>query len=85
MKIDLESNQRDHQRLRRCSVAPSYSVAANSLDFHAKEIRVRTPRRGHTKNIVVNNTNEAKNFPIGRLNNYDKELKKHKGPLSFAS
>ena len=66
-------------------MAPSYSVAANSLDFHAKEIRVRTPRRGHTKNIVVNNNNEAKNFPIGRLNNYDKELKKHRGPLSFAS
>ena len=24
-----------------------------------------------------------RNFPIGRLNNYDKKMKKHKGPLSL--
>lgn len=66
-------------------MAPAHSVAANSLDFQPKEIKVSTPRRGHTKNIVVNSTDEIRNFPIGRLNNYDKELKKHKGPLSLAS
>lgn len=26
-----------------------------------------------------------RSFPIGRLNNYNKNLKKHKGPLSFVS
>ena len=65
-------------------MAPALSVGA-SLDFSPKEIKVRTPRRGHTKNIVVNKTKESKTFPIGRLNNYDKEMKKHKGPLSFCS
>ena len=34
-------------------MAPALSVGA-SLDFSPKEIKVRTPRRGHTKNIVVN-------------------------------
>ena len=66
-------------------MAPALSVGANSLDFKPKEIKVRTPRRGRAKNIVVNKTKESKNFPIGRLNNYDKEMKKHKGPLSFCS
>ena len=26
-----------------------------------------------------------RNFPIGRLNNYNKTMKRHKGPLSLAS
>ena len=47
---------------------------------------MRTPRRGHTKNIMINGpAADPRNFPIGRLNNYDKEMKKHKGPLSMVS
>ena len=56
------------------------------LDFEPKEVKVRTPRRGRTKSITVHGQKkDARNFPIGRLNNYDKEMKKHKGPLSMMS
>ena len=51
-----------------------------------KEVLVRTPRRGRRKSIVILDSNEQpRNFPIGRLNNYNKTLKKHKGPLSLMS
>ena len=84
MAIDLETKKREYNRYRRGSVAPSYSEA-DSLEFQTKEIKVRTPRRGTSKNITVNNASQAKSFPIGRLNNYDKDMKKHRGPLSFTS
>ena len=51
-----------------------------------KLIKVRTPRRGRSKSIVILDAQEKpRNFPIGRLNNYDKQMKRHKGPLSLAS
>ena len=34
---------------------------------------------------VLTKKGAPRNFPIGRLNNYDKEMKKHKGPLSMVS
>ena len=47
---------------------------------------MRTPRRGRRKSIVIFDSNDQpRNFPIGRLNNYDKTLKKHKGPISLMS
>ena len=51
-----------------------------------KEVLVRTPRHGRRKSILIPNPNDQlRNFPIGRLNNYSKTLKKHKGPLSLSS
>lgn len=52
-----------------------------------KLIKVRTPRRGRSKSIVILDSHgtPSRNFPIGRLNNYDKQMKKHKGPLSLMS
>ena len=47
---------------------------------------MRTPRRGRSKSIVVADPrSEPRSFPIGRLNNYNKKLKMHKGPLSLMS
>ena len=47
---------------------------------------MRTPRRGRSKSIVVLKVQEKpRNFPIGRLNNYNKNLRKLKGPLSMAN
>lgn len=51
-----------------------------------KLIKVRTPRRGRSKSIVIlDSCEKPRNFPIVRLNNYDKQMKKHKGPLSLMS
>ena len=51
-----------------------------------KEVLVRTPRRGRSKSIVIpDSKDEPRNFPIGRLNNYNKTMKKHRGPLSLMS
>ena len=51
-----------------------------------KEIKVRTPRRGRSKSICVPREQAAsQGFPIGKLNNYDKGLKKYKTPLSMVS
>lgn len=56
------------------------------IEFSLKQVRVRTPRRGRSKNIVVPGTKGAvRNFPVSRLNNYSKTMKRHKGPLSLAS
>lgn len=56
------------------------------IEFSLKQVKVRTPRRGRSKSIVVPGTlGIARNFPIGRLNNYSKTMKKHKGPLSLMS
>ena len=64
-------------------------MPSNLLEIpKGKEVKVRTPRRGRSKSIVVPGTSESgsnKNFPIGRLNNYTKTMKKHRGPLSMAS
>lgn len=61
----------------------------SNLEFAAitrKQIMVRSPRRGRSKSIVVLDTRDVpRNFPIGRLNNYSKNLKKHLGPLSLHS
>ena len=54
--------------------------------YSHKEVKVRTPRRGRSKSIVVPGTNSIpRSFPIGRLNNYNKTMKRHKGPLSLMS
>lgn len=56
------------------------------ISYAHKEVKVRTPRRGRSKSIVVPSTQTIpRNFPIGRLNNYNKNMKKHKGPLSLMS
>ena len=42
--------------------------------------------RGRSKSICVPTGQAASgNFPIGKLNNYDKGLKKYRGPLSMVS
>lgn len=47
---------------------------------------MRTPRRGRSKSIVVPGTGSVpRSFPIGRLNNYNKNMKRHKGPVSMIS
>ena len=54
--------------------------------MHAKEIKVRTPRKGHRRNIVVPGTHGAvRNFPINRLNHYDSKMKMHKGSVRLDS
>jgi len=56
------------------------------IAYTQKQVVVRTPRRGRSKSIVVPGTlSVPRSFPIGRLNNYNKNLKKHKGPLSLMS
>ena len=47
---------------------------------------MRTPRMGRRRSIVVPGTHGAiRNFPIGRLNNYDPKMKMHRGPVSLDS
>ena len=47
---------------------------------------VRTPRRGRSKSIVIGGSQSVpRGFPVGRLNNYNKTMKKHRGPLSMMS
>lgn len=47
---------------------------------------MRTPRNGRRRSILVPRINEAvRNFPIGRLNSYDKKMKAHRGPVSLHS
>ena len=72
---------------RRGSVVESRTDANKELiSYSQKEVRVRTPRRGRSKSIVVPGTSSVpRSFPIGRLNNYNKNMKKHKGPLSMMS
>ena len=56
------------------------------LEITQKQVMVRTPRRGRSKSIVIlDSKDEPRNFPIGRLNNYSKQLKQHRGPLSLTS
>jgi len=72
---------------RRGSVVENRTDANKELFLISlKEVKVRTPRRGRSKSIVVPGTGDIpRNFPIGRLNNYNKTMKRHKGPLSLAS
>lgn len=65
----------------------SRTDANNELVVYSrKQVKVRTPRRGRSKSIVVpGTTGIPRSFPIGRLNNYNKIMKRHKGPLSFVS
>ena len=56
------------------------------VQYSRKQVKVRTPRRGRSKSIFVPGTSGVpRHFPIGRLNNYNKMMKRHKGPLSFVS
>lgn len=51
-----------------------------------KEVTVRTPRKGRRKSITVPGvTNVVSAVPIGRLNNYDKNMKRIRGPLNIVS
>ena len=72
---------------RRGSMVESRTDANNELVVYSrKQVKVRTPRRGRSKSIVVpGTTGIPRSFPIGRLNNYNKIMKRHKGPLSFVS
>lgn len=82
LKIDLSYMDR-----RRGSVVESRTDANNELvNFAQKQVKVRTPRRGRSKSIVIIGPNsQPRNFPVGRLNNYTKTMKKHKGPVSMLS
>ena len=75
------------ERRRGSLVEPVRSAANRELFYmHAKEIKVRTPRRGHSRNILIPGTHGAiRNFPINRLNHYDSKLKKHKGSVKLDS
>ncbi len=79
-------NPNVHEK-RRGSVVESRTDANNELILYSqKQVKVRTPRRGRSKSIVVPGTQGTpRSFPIGRLNNYNKIMKKHRGPLSFMS
>ena len=68
-------------------MAESLSSANRSyLEVTQKQVMVRTPRRGRSKSIVIlDSRDKPRNFPIGRLNNYSKQLKGHRGPLSLMS
>ena len=85
-KVDesKQQKQQEYHNNRRASLAPP---PQNPLDFQQKEVLVRTPRRGkNTRSIVVSHQQkETGNFQIGRLNNYNDQMKRHKGPLSFIS
>ena len=71
---------------RRGSCVESRSEADRRFFKDAEEIQVRTPRRGRRRSIVVPGTTGAvKNFPIGRLNNYDPLMKMRRGPVSLDS
>ena len=59
-------------------------MLSNQENNASKEVVVRT-MRGRSKSICVPTEQASNNFPIGRLNNYDKGLKKYKGPLSMVS
>lgn len=80
--IDTLANER-----RRGSMVESRTDANNELvKYSRKQVKVRTPRRGRSKSIFVPGTSGVpRHFPIGRLNNYNKMMKRHKGPLSFVS
>ena len=71
---------------RRGSVVESITdVNKEFISYDLKEVKVRTPRRGRSKSIVVGCEVISKNFPISRLNNYNTTLKKHRGTLSLVS
>ena len=75
------------ERRRGSLVEPVRSAANKELFYmHAKEIKVRTPRRGHRRKILIPGTHGAiRNFPINRLNHYDSKLKMHKGSVKLDS
>ena len=67
-------------------VEPRTDANKEFIVYTQKEVKVRTPRRGRSKSIVIPDSRcEPRSFPIGRLNNYNKTMKKHKGPLSMMS
>lgn len=52
-----------------------------------KVIEVRTLKRGRSKSIVVPNASDSQSSKgrIGRLNNYNSKMKKHRGSLCLGS
>ena len=84
----LNNMSQQYLERRRGSMIETLSSANKELreNTSQREVLVRTPRRGRRKSIVILESNDQpRNFPIGRLNNYNKTLKKHKGPLSLMS
>lgn len=82
----LNANKEYMERRRGSCFEARTDANKELLSFNQKEVTVRTPRRGRSKSIVVPGTaNKPRSFPIGRLNNYNKTMKKHKGPLSMMS
>ena len=75
------------EQRRRGSVVESRTDANKEfLEYGQKQILVRTPRHGRRKSIVIcGSQGTPRNFPVGRLNRYDKKMKKHRGPLSMMS
>ena len=74
------------ERRRGSVVEPRTDANKEFIEYAQKEVRVRTPRRGRSKCIIIADPrSKPRNFPVGRLNNYNKTMKKHKGPLSFMS
>ena len=82
IKLDI-----DYMERRRGScVDPRTDANKEFISYAQKEVKVRTPRRGRSKSIVILDVNSVpRSFPIGRLNNYNKMMKKHKAPLSLMS
>ena len=72
---------------RRGSAAEGLSQANKEIiAIPRKMVTVRSPRRGRSKSIFVPNIHNYRRVaPICRLNNYSKDMKKHRGPLSFRS
>lgn len=75
------------RRPRRFSVCEKRSDANKEpIQGMRKLIKVRTPRLGRSKNIVLKAQEDMrKQSHVSRLNRYSKNLKKHKGPLSMSS
>lgn len=89
-QLEYQEQQRRRGSMVEPLTAANEQFIVNNKQFIAstqqKLVKVRTPRRGRSKSIVILDSREKpRNFPIGRLNNYDKQMKKHRGPLSLMS
>ena len=72
---------------RRGSLEESRTDANKELkEYGRKQILVRTLRHGRRKSIVICGAlDKPRNYPVSRLNRYDKKMKKHRGPISMMS
>lgn len=83
---EIQPDKKYAERRRGSMVEPRSKGDNDLIAYTQKEVTVRTPRRGRSKSIVVPGTQTVpRAFPIGRLNNYNKNMKKHKGPVSLVS